>query len=44
MSDESKTIEQNGAKAEAEQEAHRLAQVRIDKLKELQAEGRDPFQ
>ncbi len=44
MSDESKAIEQNGAKAEAEQEAHRLAQVRIDKLKELQAEGRDPFQ
>lgn len=44
MSDESKAIEQNGATAEAEQEAHRLAQVRIDKLKELQAEGRDPFQ
>ena len=44
MSDESKAIEQNGARAEAEQEAHRLAQVRIDKLKELQAEGRDPFQ
>lgn len=44
MSEQKREIETNHQQETSEQEAHRLVQVRMDKLRELQDAGRDPFQ
>lgn len=44
MSEENGAIKGGSAQAADEQELNRLIKVRMDKLKELQAEGRDPFE